>query len=284
MLFVWAIAPYVVGLVMLLLVFSPSLSHLLGFGVDHCHTHDHHAHLCLVHSPLFTGGLLEQWILVGTGVAVLSQAFTTGRRLRLGRRAVNMLLALAKPSAGHPHYEIVASEHPFAITAGVLRPRVLVSSGLLDALSPTELATVLSHEQAHQRRRDTVRLVAADTLSALHLPSTRRFIREQLHLAVEQACDEVAAIDTGDRLQVAETILKMTRLATSSNPMAAATGASVTGSDTIRRVEGLLRPPLPMRSRISDVSYLVVLGSAIALTTNDWWHHRAETLLSFLLG
>lgn len=141
----WAVAPFLTALVMLLLIFSPSLGHLLGFGVDHCHSHGHHAHLCLVHTPFFTGSLLELLILACTGVAVLAEAFRTGRRLHLGRRSVTMLLALAKPSSGVAPYRIVTSERPFAITAGLMQPQVVVSSRLLDVLSPTELATVVSH-------------------------------------------------------------------------------------------------------------------------------------------
>ena len=281
----WAVAPFVIGLVMLLLVFSPSLSHLLGFGVDHCHTHAHHAHLCLIHTGLFTGSFLEQVILAGAGTVLAGRAFTTGRRLRLARLSVNTLLTLAKPSSGSAPHRIVVSEHPFAITVGLLRPQVLFSSRLLHVLSPTELATVLSHEQAHQQRRDGVRLLAAEAFLTLHLPSTRRFILEQLGLAVEQACDEAAVIQSGDRLQVAETIVKMTRLARGHSPIAGTIGASVTGSDVLRRVEGLLHPALPARPRLNALAYGVVgLAISAGFTTNDWWHHSAETLLSFFLG
>lgn len=238
-----------------------------------------------MHTTLLTGSILEQLILAGTGIVVLSQALRTGRRLRQGRRAANMLLALGRPSSGVAPYRIVESQRPFAITAGLMRPQVLVSSRLLDELGPCELATVVSHEQAHRQRRDSVRLLAAEVLSTLHLPSTRRLILDQLRMAVEQACDEVAAMRSGDRLQVAETILKMTRMVGTSRPFACTRGPSFTGSDAIARVEGLLRPALPIRPGLGAGAYLFA-GSllALGLITNDWWHHRAESLLGFILG
>jgi Zn-dependent protease with chaperone function len=169
-----------IGLVALLLVFAPSLAHLLGVGTDHCHAHGHHAHLCLVHTPFFTGGLLEQMILGGTGVAVLGHVLTVGWRFGRGRRAVRTLLALGEASAATAPYRIVDSQLPFAVTAGLLRPRVFVSNRLLHDLSPSELATVLRHEQAHQRRRDGTRFFTAEVFSALHLRPTRRRILDAL--------------------------------------------------------------------------------------------------------
>jgi len=180
LLLAWATAPLMIGLVALLLVFAPSLAHLLGVGTDHCHAHGHHAHLCLVHTPFFTGGLLEQMILGGTGVAVLGHVLTVGWRFGRGRRAVRTLLALGEASAATAPYRIVDSQLPFAVTAGLLRPRVFVSNRLFHDLSPSELATVLRHEQAHQRRRDGTRFFTAEVFSALHLRPTRRRILDAL--------------------------------------------------------------------------------------------------------
>jgi Zn-dependent protease with chaperone function len=281
----WAIAPLVVGLVMLLLIFSPSLAHLLGFAADHCHEHGHHAHLCLVHTPYFTGGILEWLILVGTGIVVLGYVLKTARSLRKGHRALGTLLALVKPSTARVPYRIVDLPHPFAITAGLLRPQVLVSRRLLNDLSPTELATVVSHEQAHQRRRDGIRLFAAEVLSALHLPTTRRLILNDLGLATEQSCDEVAATRSGDRLQVAETIIKMARLVGSLKPVPWALCTSITGSNVILRVEGLLYPVRPVWSRLGAGACLLAgLMIAAGLATGDWWHHSTESFFSLFLG
>src|SRR5439155_27041411 len=47
-----------------------------------------------------------------------------------------------------------------AVCAGALRPRVVVSRGLLARLTPEQLDAVLLHEQHHARRRDALRQAA----------------------------------------------------------------------------------------------------------------------------
>ena len=43
--------------------------------------------------------------------------------------------------------DVVAGEEAFAITYGVIRPRILVSTGLTTALTPAEIGAVLAHER-----------------------------------------------------------------------------------------------------------------------------------------
>ncbi len=281
----WAASPLCAALVILVFILAPSIAHLVGLGADHCHAHDHHAHLCLVHTAFLTGGTLEQLILGGAIAVVLVWAFGIGLRLAPAHRAIRLLLVLGKPSPGLPDYHVVQSTRPFAVTAGLMRPRVLLSSRLLDELEPPEVATVISHERAHQRRRDGLRLLAAEILSGLHPPSMRHFILGHLRLAIEQACDEVAARQSGDRIAVAETILKMARLAGASRPIPFSVGQSFVGADATLRVEGLLRSPLPLRPWIgAGASVFIGLLIAVGLATSDWWHHSAESLLGFYLG
>jgi beta-lactamase regulating signal transducer with metallopeptidase domain len=143
----------------------------------------------------------------------------------------------------------------------------------------------VSHEQAHQHRRDGLRLFAAEVLSALHWPTTRRLILNGLGLAIEQACDEVAAVRAGDRLQVVETIIKMARLVGRFKPMPGALGAVSTGLNVVLRVDRLLRPRRPVGARLSAHACLLAsLMIAVGLATGDLWHHSAESLFSVLLS
>ena len=276
------VLPFIAGVLSLMLILSPFLMHLLGFNEDHGHIANT---LSITSKPWFVGGELEWLLLISTCVVVLALSIKTFRHLHQSRQALNTLLALAKPTQADLPFKTIDSMHPFAITAGLLHPQVLVSSRLLASLDPAELTTVVNHELAHRQRRDGIRLLAAECLSVLHLPGTRRQILAELALAIEQACDEVAAQQTGDRLQVAATILKITRLVGEEPPMAWALAPSVTGSVTILRVEGLLRPALATR-RSRDMG--LFLGSMMMLILNlaasDWWHHTIESILNVTLG
>jgi hypothetical protein len=280
-----ACAPALAGLLFLTLTFWPSLTHLLGLGIDHCHTHGHHTHLCLVHTPLWTGVGLERLLLVAAGLAVATTATSLAMRLWRVQGVVHALSAAQIPGRGAQPYQIVDSRVFLALTAGLIRPRVYLSSHLLRALSPAELTVIIRHEQAHQQRRDALRLLIADLLSRLHLPSLREPLLADLSLATERTCDERAALTSGDRLRVAEAILKAARFTGTHRTRWDALLLTATGSNVQARVEALMQPaPLP-RARLrflaaSGAGLLTVLGGAYA----DQLHHAVESAMHILIG
>ena len=60
---------------------------------------------------------------------------------------------------------VFSSRLSFACTAGLLHPRVFVSTGLIESLSDEELKAVLRHEQSHLDRRDPIRSIVMLFLS-----------------------------------------------------------------------------------------------------------------------
>src|SRR5689334_17224014 len=80
----------------------------------------------------------------------------------LGRQVARQL-AFARRLPTHPYMvlgtpvQIVPSARPHAFTLGFLRPRIVISDGLIALLDERELACVLAHERHHARRRDPLR-------------------------------------------------------------------------------------------------------------------------------
>lgn len=112
------------------------------------------------------------WLLGIVGpVAILllgSVLLSAGRALWLLRaagRSVRHLRRVPPPAAleaavrrtGTGSVECVDSAVPLAFCAGALRPTILVTDGLVQALRPEELEAVLLHERHHQARRDPLR-------------------------------------------------------------------------------------------------------------------------------
>jgi len=87
---------------------------------------------------------------------------------------------------------------PFALTYGVLRPRILASTGLAAALSDTELAAVLAHEREHLRGRDPLKNVLARAIPARHfyLPALAG-LRARFTAGRELAADRAARAACG---------------------------------------------------------------------------------------
>ncbi|MDT8320191.1 MAG: hypothetical protein RQ826_06640, partial [Xanthomonadales bacterium] len=107
----------------------------------------------------------------------------------------------------------------------------------------------------------------------------------QLNLAVEQACDEVAAMHSGDRLGVAATIVKVSQLGAAEERASFSASPAFTGADAAVRVNGLLQPPIPARRSIAVAALICgMLLTMAGLATSEWWHHSAESLLALHLG
>jgi Zn-dependent protease with chaperone function len=108
---------------------------------------------------------------------------------------------------------LVQSDRPFSFVWGFRHSRLVMSTGLLATLTPTELAGVLEHEAAHHARRDNLvkLLLSACAHLTLAAPVTRRVLRwrdEQIELL----CDEAASRTTAP-LDIAEALVKLRRRA-----------------------------------------------------------------------
>lgn len=96
--------------------------------------------------------------------------------------------------------DAVASDELIALTYGLARPRVLVSQGAVEALTPAELRAVLAHEATHVGRRDPLRLLVAEFASAAFVPFPLvRDVARHVLVATELAADRAAVASWGRR-------------------------------------------------------------------------------------
>jgi Zn-dependent protease with chaperone function len=156
---------------------------------------------------------------------------------------------------------IVATPRVVACTVGLWRHQILLSAGLLTALSPAEIRAVVSHEWGHVRRRDPLRLVLLRWCSELvwFLPIVRAVAQDSVR-AMEEAADDVAVGLTQQPLELAAALVK----AAKAQALPGWSGRSALGGElgVTARVERLLdvAPPRPRRRHARDwiVSGLVV--------------------------
>lgn len=133
-------------------------------------------------------------------------------------------------------------------SAGVRRPRILISAGALAALDDDELEAGLAHERAHLERRHGLISLLALCLYALArpLPGTAR-AHDELHFWLERDADEHAVRRTGDRLALASAICKVASgpVAGRVNPTLALAGHAGASA----RLAALLSPVVPPSRR-----------------------------------
>ena len=252
----------------------PSVVGFAAPALDHCLAHaDHPVHLCFVHMPKVP----TSFSAIGIGLLALlcGGVVTVGARHAV--RSARLRRQLDQTTALDEDFALLSTARPVAFTLGILRPRIFISETLRASLTDAEWAVVEAHERCHQRRRDPLRRLVLQALGALHLPFVRRRLLALHELGVEQRCDLAAAEPSGDRLLVAETLLRLERLATPAP--SEALGASHTQLEA--RVEALLeeRPRLadPFRWRV-----LAVAGIGLVLVAFPV-HHVAEHLLGHWL-
>jgi len=275
-----AALPVLTAAVLLLSASLPSLIALAAPHLDHCASHhDGHAHLCFVHLPT-----------VDTHVAVLlGLVFVATYSMIRGSvaswsvfRASQILRALVRSADARPDLGVIVMDtsQPLCFAAGLLRPRVFISRGLLDLLSDEQRVVVLAHESAHVQRRDALTVGVVRALSAFHLPSVARWLVQETEIAAEQACDEAAAARIGDRVAVASTILAVERASRhASDTQFASLAVAFAHRAVERRVYALLDEPAPLTSPRKLVIGLMA-ASAVALMVAEDVHHLTETLLS----
>ncbi len=145
---------------------------------------------------------------------------------------------------------VAESAQRFAFTAGLLRPRVVVSRGLLDQTPFEWRSVILAHEHAHRRGRHPLFVFVAETL-ARGLPLLPlRWAADLLRLSLEAVADEQATRTVGDRALVAEAIGGLA--------LAPAGGPVGFEGNEVRRVRRLLAAPPAVRPMV---------GAAIVMAT-----------------
>ena len=172
---------------------------------------------------------------------------------------------------------VISDRDPQAFCAGHLRPRIYLSAGALDQLSPPELEAVVAHEAHHLRRRDPLRLLVATALadSLFFLPILRR-MSERYRALGELAADEAAVQELHGPAPLASALLKFSEPEPSP--------AAVVGIDP-ERVDHLLgderasRWSLPRTLLGRSALGLVAMGGLVLVT----WHGIVNTTLQLPL-
>ncbi|GAB3683836.1 M56 family metallopeptidase [Saccharopolyspora tripterygii] len=162
-------------------------------------------------------------------------------------------------------FMVIETDHQIAVTTGLLRPFVVISTGLAESLNDAELRAVLTHERAHARRKDPLRALVGQMLAAhlWFLPAAQD-VRTRARREYELAADRHSADHCGRRA-LAGALLRITS-PTAITPEFVAPFAE---SDLLdARVAQLESGHPPRPPRVSPMrSALTVAGALAFLTT-----------------
>lgn len=190
--------------------FVPVFARLLESWRVSAHAVAHHASILgqTVSYPAANAGALVVVALALLGGTVAAIAICAiGSELRAARRLAHRLAQLdLTPRHG---VFVIDDERPEAFCAGLLRPRVYLTTGALARLDAPALDAVLVHEREHARRRDPLRLATSRVIvrSLFFLPAIQELRRGQMLLAEASADESAVSAAAGDRSGVARAIL-----------------------------------------------------------------------------
>ena len=177
---------------------------------------------------------------------------------------------------------VLDDKAPFALTYGVLHPRVLVTTGLLGALSDAELAAVLAHEREHLRNHDPLKNVLARAILARHfyLPALAR-LRDRFTSGRELSADR-AALAAHGVAPLAGALLKVTEgpAWAAASPSAAMSTEALLEARISQLETGAEPPPPPTghRAALYTLTGGLLLGSGIAWSAIIVAHYMPQCI------
>jgi Zn-dependent protease with chaperone function len=134
-------------------------------------------------------------LLAALGLVVTARAVAGAAREVRASRRFHRFLSGQQPQGLHDAL-LIDDAQPRAFCAGLLRPRVYVSTSALALLDDAALSAVLAHERHHAHRRDPLRLAAGRVLARalFFLPELGDLVEREQALA-ELSADESAVND-----------------------------------------------------------------------------------------
>ncbi len=154
-------------------------------------------------STMLSGGTVGRMLIVALasiGLAVPVRAARSIIRQAWGARRLLRSLAAVGTQDGSPPVITVAEERPLAFCAGLLHPRIYVSTGARQLLGHRELCAVIAHERHHARRRDPLRgLIVEAVRDAVFFVPVLAGCRARYGSLAELAADEHAIAAAGVR-------------------------------------------------------------------------------------
>ena len=215
--------------------------------------------VCLLSFAMF---LTTAWLSFDTAIQQLRNATMVERRL--------LAHAVAADSQVEALVDVpvvlVAVDQPLALTVGVRRPRVIVSTGLVDRLTTAELRAILVHEAEHVAARHPFlyTLVRAARNAAKLVPAAG-VIADRAVLEAEMQADR-AAVDAAGREVLASALLRLMEDPQDSLRDRAVAGAI--GGMLAQRIEGLHgfyeHEEMPSSVRMSSAATVVLLTLPLA--------------------
>jgi len=185
-----------------------------------------------------TAALLTLLLLLSSVMRAARAAVQSMRHMRRWRREAHPELFAGCTAL------VMESNVPFLAVAGILRPTLIASRGLLKTLDDAELDAAVRHEQAHRVSHDNLKRLLMHCAPGLvpFFPGFTALEQGWAKLAERAADDRSTSGNRKRALHLADALVRVAGLGCAPRPSALMTPLLPEGPDLRQRVERLLDP------------------------------------------
>lgn len=155
---------------------------------------------------------------------------------------------------------VLSHPSPMAITMGLICPKVIVTTGLLNLLTDDELKAVISHEEYHKESRDPFKIFLLSLSSSIlwYIP-IQKWFHKKYRIIQEVLADEYAITQQETTVNLGSALLKMLKVGKQKEmPF---TYVSFADTSVNYRIECILNPainvPLDVPKRVIYPSFII---------------------------
>ena len=124
---------------------------------------------------------------------------------------INLLRELGSKKSKHVY--VIDSSIPTAFTGGIFKPICFISTGLIEQVSEDEIEIIIHHELAHIHHLDPLKKWLFLFFTAFFTKNVKQVFRAMMSLSMEQAADSFYVKTQQQSTDVASTLIKFTKLA-----------------------------------------------------------------------
>ncbi|QHA93740.1 M56 family metallopeptidase [Bacillus sp. N1-1] len=162
---------------------------------------------------------------------------------------------------------VIISEEPIALTYG-LKPKIVLSTALVNMLTEEELRAVMCHEQFHQQHRDPLKKFLITLLvTALWYVPILKWVSKHYQTLREIEADKFAIQQTNNMLDLSSALLKLLKNEHRQRHAFAVSFADTSVNDRIQHIlspEKEVHATLPVGTILYSIS--IVLGLTVMFT------------------
>ncbi len=177
-------------------------------------------------------------------------------------------------------YEIELCK-PSAFTAGFIKKKCFITSGMFKEMTKEEINVILVHEKAHAKMNDPLKKWLFSIFSAFFIPILAERLKLHMMLAMEQAADNAVVNSEIPSTFVASTLVKVARLNALHSPLKNNELVVNFGADVLEQRVYFLLGQLSLKpaNKVVTATFatLIFVG---CLSSIDGVHHLIETVFS----